>query len=165
MELKPFLISACTTIAISTSAFSFEIDGFKKGMSLQDAKKVVEKQKYEKLEVSEDRIQAWDAPGGDAAKFINIGFCKGKLVQVEKHLQPRFDFFTRLVEDKRIEHGKPIDAWSRPVDPSSSSESSSVSFVWKRGKDFTRVSYTEFKHNNQLSLIYETYNSCWAIPY
>ncbi len=163
--MKPFLISICTTIAISTNAFSFEIDGFKKGMSLQDAKKVAVKQKYEKIEVSEDRIQAWDTPDSDDARFINIGFCRGMLVQVEKHLQPRFEFFTRLVQDKRNEFGKPIDVWSKPVDFTSNNPSNSVSFLWRHGKDFTTVSYTEFKHNNQLSLSQETYNSCWEIPY
>ena len=158
-----YIISTLAVFWLSSNAYSFEVDGFRSGMSMNEAKKMLLNQNREKVEMEEGRLMAWDT--AEKQRFINIGFCKGKVVQVEKHLQPRFDIFIRLVEDKRNELGKPIDAWSEPIDPMSTVEKSSVSFAWKRSKDIVTATYTEFKHNNQLSVNFETQNSCWKTRY
>lgn len=94
-----------------------------------------------------------------------MNFCKGRLVQVQKNLQPRFDYFVRLVDDLRKQHGRPLDAWSRPSDVASNAESSDVSFIWRDGSDFVTVTYTQFLSNNQLSITHGARNDCWRIPY
>ena len=134
-------------------------------MSINETKNILEKYSYGKVEVEDNRIMAWDSPERDSGRFINLGFCNGKLVQVEKHLKPRFDYFTKLVQEKRRELGKPIDVWSRPTDVTSNYESNSIIFLWKDGGAFVSVSYTEFNANNQLGLTYEIQNKCWKIPY
>ena len=163
--MKPIVITVFFLLACIEVAIAFEIDGFKSGMSIQEAQNILEKYSYGKVEVEANRIMAWDSPDRGSNRFINLGFCNEKLVQVEKHLKPQFDYFARLVEEKRRELGKPIDAWSRPTDVASNVESNSITFLWKDGNSFITVSYTEFASNNQLGITYEIYNKCWKIPY
>ena len=152
-----FFLLGCVSI---TGAF--EIDGFKSGMSIQEAQEVLNKYSYVNIEVQENRIYAQHSYD---KHFIVILFCDGKLVQFHKDLKPRFDYFTRLIDEKRNEFGKPIDAWSRPTDVTSNVESNTITILWKADDTIISVSYTEFPQNNQLSILYETYNTCWKIPY
>jgi len=98
-------------------------------------------------------------------RLFNLNFCKGSLVQVQKELEPRFDHFVRLIDEKRRELGRPIDAWSRPPGVTESLDKSSITFVWKNGKTLIQVSYTEFPSNKFLDITYEIKNTCWKIPY
>ncbi len=150
-------------------AQAFDVDGLKSGMSIEQAKSVIEKYSYGKVEIEENQIRAWDPPGppGVTGRFIVLNFCKGKLALLQKHLKPRFDYFVRLVQEKRRELGPPVDAWSRPTDIKSHFESNSIYFLWKDGLTFIfiKVSYTEFGSNNQLDITNEIRNECWQIPY
>lgn len=146
-------------------SIAFEVDGFKSGMVTQEAHRLLETHSYGKLEIKEDRIIAWDYGEKDYNRFINLGFCEGKLVQIEKHVKARFDYFTRLVDEKTRELGKPMNAWSRPAKIASNVESNSIVFLWKDGSTFVIVEYTEFASNNQLAITYETDNKCWKTPY
>lgn len=141
---------------------AFEIDGFKRNMSIQEAQAKIKRSFYDKVEVKENYIMAHD---NDSNRFIGLSFCDGKLIQVEKHLQPRFDYFTRLVDEKRNELGKPFDAWSNPTDVTSNIETNSVTFLWKVEDIIIQVIYYEYPTNKQLSILYQTYNKCWKIPY
>ena len=163
--MKAIVITVFFLLASIEGAIAFEIDGFKSGMSMQETKKVLENYSYGKVEVQENYIRAWDSPDRGSNRFISLGFCNGQLVQVQKHLNPRFDYFARLVEEKRKELGKPIDVWCRPTDVTSNVERNSITFLWKDGNSFIEVSYTEFTSNNQLDITYEIYNKCWKIPY
>lgn len=154
-----FIICVFILLAASVS-HAFEIDGIKSGISMDEAKKLLESYSYKTIEVKDNSIIASDEPRG-SDRFIALSFCKGKLVQAQKHLKPRFDYFVRLVNEKRRELGKPTDAWTRPTDVTSNYESNSVSFLWKDGPTFIKVTYSEFGSNNQLDILYEIKNSCW----
>jgi len=160
--LKKIIFTTFFLLGCVSIAYAFEIDGFKSGMSIQDAQGVLKKHSYVNIQVQENRIYAEHSVDN---RFINIGFCNDKLVQFQKDLKPRFDYFTRLVAEKRNELGKPLDSWSRPTDVSSNVESNSITFLWKADDTIITVFYTEFPQNNQLSITYETYNTCWKIPY
>ncbi|MFH1931332.1 MAG: hypothetical protein ABIN18_07060 [Pseudomonadota bacterium] len=142
-------------VSISTA---FEIDGFISGMSMQEAQKNVKRFSYDKVQVQEGRIMAFDYPEKGSNRLVNLIFCNGKLVHIMKSLTPRFDYFTRLVDQKRKEFGKPVDAWSVPTDVTSNIESNSITFLWTVDDTIIHVSYTEFSSNNDLSISYDTYD-------
>jgi hypothetical protein len=152
-------------LAISSPIHSFEIDGLRSGMSYEEAKARIEKQSFGQVDLKDNHIGAWDAPTQGSNRGLFLNFCKGRLVHVQKNLQPRFDYFTRLVDEKRKELGRPLDAWSQPADVTSTVESNAVSFVWRQGADVVTVTYVQFRSNNQLYIGYETRNDCWRIPY
>lgn len=159
--------AAWVTIAlvICPPAFPFEVDGLRSGMSFDEAKSIVEKQSYGHVEAKDNHIGAWDAPTKRPGRGIFLNFCKGRLVQVQKDLQPRFDYFVKLVDDKRRKLGQPLDAWSRPTDVTSSAESNAIALIWRDGSDFVTVTYTQFSSNNQLDITHDARNDCWRIPY
>lgn len=153
------------TLAISSPVCSFELDGLRSGMSYEEAKTRIEKQSFGRVDLKENHISAWDAPAQGSNRSFFLNFCKGRLIHVQKNLEPRFDYFTRLIDEKRKELGRPLDAWSQPTDVTSTVESNTVSFVWREGADFVTVTYVQFRSNNQLYIRYETRNDCWKIPY
>ena len=163
--MKKIIFTTLILLGFVSISSAFEIDGFIRGMSMQEAQENVKSFSYDKVEVKEGRIFARDYRNKGSYRSINLIFCNGKLVQITKDLKPRFDYFTRLVDEKRKEFGKPVDAWSRPTDVTSNIEFDSITFLWKVDDTIIDVSYTEFSTNNQLSITYETYNTCWKIPY
>jgi len=84
-----------------------------------------------------------------------------KLVHLQKHLEPSFDYFTRLIESKRKELGQPINAWSRPTDATLPIDSNTISFLWEDGDTIITISYIEFEKKNQLHITYEINHECW----
>lgn len=139
---------------------AFEIDGLRNGMSPEQVKKVLESS-YQGIHTKDSNIMGYHISTG---RFINANFCKGELVQVQKDLNPTFQAFVKLVDQKTKEVGKPFAAWTRPATVESPVEINSVSFLWKAGQTFITVSYTEFPSNNTLDIVYEAQNSCWKVP-
>jgi hypothetical protein len=138
---------------------AFEIDGLKSGISMDQAKKILATYSYKNIGIEDTSITA-----SDNERRIVLSFCKGKLVQANKHLKQRLDYFVRLVDEKRRELGKPVDAWSAPTDVTSTLVSNSVSFFWKDGPAFLIVRYIQFDTNNQLDMTYSISNSCFKTP-
>lgn len=158
--------STLVTIALMTCrpALAFEVDSFQSGMLFAEAKSLVEKQGYERVDVKDNHIGAWRTQTV-VASAIFLNFCKGRLVSVQKNLQPRFDYFARLVDEKRSTLGRPLDAWSRPTDVASSVDSNAIHLIWRDGPDFVSITYTEFSSNKQLHITYDARNDCWRTPY
>ena len=165
--VKQFAILLFITMVGCSSAFAFEVDGFRSGMSFNDARSLVEKRPYDSIEVKDKNIEARDNPSKGSARAIFLNFCNGRLVQVQKHLQPRFDYFVRMADEKRRELGRPLDGWSRPTDltSTSSAESNAIAFIWRDSSDFVSITYTQFSSNNQLDITHDARNHCWRIPY
>lgn len=147
------------------ASFSFEVDGFKSGMTREQAKNLIEKYNYDKVEFIYNSIVAMDTSGKRTGRRIVLSFCEGKLVRLRKGLQPRFDYFVRLLDEKRNELGRPIDAFARPSPVTSNFEMNSLSFFWKDGPIVIEVEYTDFGSSSQLDIGYEIGNQCWKSPY
>lgn len=162
--MTKFIVAFLMIIFVQAS-FAFELDSFKSGMTIEQAKTLIEKSSYDKVEIKDNHIGAWDAPQKGTHRGIYLNFCKGKLVQVQKHLKPRFDYFVRLLDEKRRELGRPLDAWSRPTNVTSNFEENSISFFWKDGPTLIQVSYHDFGSNTQLDITYEIGNECWKSLY
>lgn len=161
--MKRYFFALLLIGASISCANAFEADGFRSGMPISEAKRLLENNVHRTIKVSAENIQAWDE--NKSSSFINLGFCKGKLVLYEKHLEPRFDYFVRLMEKKRQQLGPPVDAWGVPTDLTATFESNTIKVLWKYGNSLEMLSYTKFESNDQLSLIYETKNKCYEIPY
>lgn len=87
----------------------------------------------------DSHIEAMDVPTKGSARRILLNFCKGRLVQVPKYLQPRFNYFVRLSYKKRKELDPPLDAWSRPTDVTFSRESDAIVLIWRDGSVFLTI--------------------------
>lgn len=158
------IVALITIVMLGANvSHAFEMDGLKSGISTEVAKRLLESYSYKNIKIEDHSIIASDQTGGES-RLIALSFCNNKLVQAQKHLIPRFDNFIRLVNDKRKEIGKPIDAWTEPTDVTSNLEKNAVSFLWKDGPTFIKISYTEFKSNNQFDITYEIKNKCWELP-
>lgn len=151
-------------IMISMPAYSFEIDGFQSGMSYEAAKTLIESQSFDRVELGDNYMVAQDLPDDYFGRLYSLNFCKGQLTLVQKNLNPRFDYFVRLIHEKRNQLGQPLDAWSEPNDVTSMIDSNAVFFIWRDGSaDLVTVSYVEFTSNSQLSITYETRNECRSV--
>jgi hypothetical protein len=152
-------------LAICPRAHSFELDGLKSGMAYEEVKAVLESQSYEHIQYKGNNIIATDTKPQPHGRLISLNFCKSLLVSMQKHLIPRFEIFVSLVYEKRRELGRPLDAWTRPPDFTSSVESNSISFIWRAANDFTSITFTQFQSNNQLDITLDVQNDCYPVPY
>lgn len=154
------LFVAFLMIIFAPASFAFEVDGFKSGMTIGQAKILIERYSYDKVEITDNSIVAMDTSGKRTDRKIVLSFCQGKLVRLEKGLQPRFDYFVRLLDEKRREMGRPIDAFARPTPVTSNFEMNSISFFWKNGPTVIEVEYWDFGSNTQLDIRYEIGSEC-----
>ena len=154
-----FVMLLCSAF-LAVEAAAFEIAGLKSGMSMSEAKKVVQDLGYKKITVTENGIDAVSDPQSPL-DGVFASFCKGKLVRAQRLLDPKFDHFVRLVEEKERELGKHRVAWARTEGLESGTEESIVFFSWTKGETSVTVSYRELSSNNQLDVVYEIKNSCW----
>lgn len=153
--MRRSILGLALLLLAANVTFAFEIDGLVSGMSLERARKTLEGSAYKSIQTRENGILA---SGGN--RFILLTFCKGELVLVQKHLTPSFDNFVRLVDKKRLELGKPADAWTEPADVSVPIERNAVSILWRDSLSTVKVTFTEFASNKQLDILYESKNSC-----
>jgi hypothetical protein len=165
-SMKLIILLLVFIVLAVNSTLAFNIDSLKSGMSIEQAKAVLKDHGYDKIQVEDNYISAWYSPQVKGyIKSIFLNFCKGKLVNVQKHLEPRFDYLTRILMEKRRELGRPVDSWSTPADITSNSKSNSISFLWKDGPTFIKVSWHDFGTNNQLDISYDIKHDCWQLPY
>lgn len=148
-------------VGLCLPAFAFEVQGLRSGMSLDEAQSVVQKQSYDRIEVTDNQIQAWDLPTSGRERGIFLTFCEGRLILVAQHLRPRFDLFVRLVDEKREALGPPLDAWASPTEATSPVDHDGISFAWRNGEDIVTVTYTEFSSNSQLDVAHEAQHECY----
>lgn len=164
IRMQHLIMGILAVLVLGSTSHAFEIDGFKSGMSVGEAQKQLEAYSYKNIKQEGNNITAY-YHSVKSPRLFNLNFCKGVLVQVQKELDPSFDRFVRLIDEKRKELGRPVDAWSNRADATASLEKSSITFIWKNGKTLIQASYKEFPSNNFLDIVYEEKNECWKIPY
>jgi hypothetical protein len=153
-------VAVTASLALWSSAYSFETDGFKSGMAFSEAQRLI-KSRFTHIEIKDDYIGASNAPGTHRDIFLT--FCKGRLVMLQRYFDPRFETFVRLVADKSKELGTPLDTMARPANVDGV-KVNAISFLWRVQSDFLLVSYTEFPTNAQLDVVYQARNDCWSTP-
>ena len=60
--MRSICISVFITLISIYCAHGFEIDGLTDGMSMEQAKSIIQKFSYNKIEVNDNHIGAWDYP-------------------------------------------------------------------------------------------------------
>ncbi|HEY0720621.1 MAG TPA: hypothetical protein VGE50_05155 [Gammaproteobacteria bacterium] len=80
-------------IILAGTLRAFEIDGFKSGMTVVDAE-LHAKAMGLSVSGSERTRYFSDITSATGPRFYGLFFCEGRLVNVQKHLKPRFDVFT-----------------------------------------------------------------------
>ena len=164
--MRRHAISSLLFLVFAPNVYSFEVDGFRTGMSLADAHALIKSRNYSEVQVKDNHIGAWDTPpsGLVAARTIFLTFCKDRLAQMQKYSPPGFEQFARLVHERRKELGRPLDAFSQASGGARGSHDS-VSLVWRSGREFVTISYIQFAANSQVDTIYDVPNDCWRLPY
>jgi len=151
--MKKSILAACILLISVSVAGAFEVDGVKSGMSIDQAKAVLEKYWPGSIDDRGGRIVAYSDRVLDPLLVLN--FKKGKLYKYQKRSFPNFRYFSQLVEDKRREFGKPIDALFEPANAASAHEINCLQFHWKNGKCTCTVSYSQNDPNSWMTMTYE----------
>jgi hypothetical protein len=144
-----------------SAAYSFEVDGLISGMTLEEAKKVLERYSFSKIYIKENSMRAWDYPEKNTHRMITLIFCKDKLVYLQKHLLPSFERFVKMVDSNRRKLGQPLKTWSQPTDVNLPINGNTISFLWEDSDTIITIAYTEFEKDDQLHITYEISHECW----
>lgn len=146
------LITFALLFSVNVSA-AFEIDGFKSGMTQDQAKAVLEKHWYGSIEDRGNRIVAYPKVVNDP--YLVLHFKKGGLYRYQKRCFPEFAYFTQLVAEKRKELGRPTDALFTPPNITSTKDINCMEFLWKNGKYTCKISYAQNDPNSWMTITYE----------
>jgi len=152
-KMKKFTLVGLVLLFSINFVSAFEVNGFKSGMTMDQAKTVLEKSWSGSIEDRGNRIVAYPKLVKDP--LIVLNFNKGKLHRYQKRLSPEFAYFTQLVADKRKEMGKPIDASFEPTNAASTQDINCFQFHWKNGKCTCKVSYSQNDPNSWMTITYE----------
>ena len=126
---------------------AFDIDGFRSGMSIEEANALIATRKYSRVTSTASGILLF---GATPDEFWSLSFRANRLMMLQKNLVPDFRRFTEVVQAFREEHGKPIDVFVRSADPLSKQPESGIHFLWDIGADDLQVSYWP----SQLNVVY-----------
>jgi hypothetical protein len=148
------LILVISVLLLSVNiATAFEINGFKSGMTMDQAKSILEKHWCGSIEDRGNRIVAYPKLMNDP--MLVLHFKKGSLYRYQKRCLPEFAYFAQLVADTRKELGRPVDAWFEPTNITSSNDINCFEFLWKNGKYNCRLSYSQRDPNSWMTITYE----------
>jgi len=142
-----------------SNVYSFDVDGFKNGMSQKELRENLNDWKFDKIEERDNFIRAWDIPDSGAKRWYVFTFCNTKLNSVQKDIKPSMKNFILLFQKLTSIHGKPIDSHVE-MSIDSIGETNSISFHWANGKDLITLSYHVFPNNDQLAVRYENDSKC-----
>lgn len=138
---------------------SFDIDGFRNGMSQETIKNNLSEWKFDKVEEKENFIKAWDIPKRGNERLYVFNFCNKKLRDIQKNFEPSMKNFIFLFNKFSSIHGKPIDSHT-DSSLSNIGESWSIAFYWRTGRDLVTLTYYVHPNNDQLTVMYENDSKC-----
>jgi hypothetical protein len=160
------IIAFLIIVLLPNSIFAFNLDGLESGMLRQEAIEIIKKYKCSKI-IESDTSSSFLAyepnhlkPWKDRLCY-SLSFCGGRLVQLQKNLEPRFEHFVRLVNETRDRIGKPDDAWSVPASVLTEKESNTVKFLWINTDSSILINYSEWEKHSQLSVVLTDNNECF----
>lgn len=140
-------------------AYAFELDGLRSGMTKNEAIAALKRISVG-IDDQGETIIAGDKLDKPSARTFALNFCKGRLVSLQKLLLPRWDYFVRLVQEKRRELGRPADVLGDPSDTTSTLKSDAVRVVWRYRDHAEIITYTKFPANDQLDIVLSVKNDC-----
>lgn len=151
--MKKLVLITFVLLFLVSIAAAFEIDGFKSGMTQKQAKSHLAKYWYGSVEVKGDKIAAY--PQSMDEPLIVLQFRKGLLYRYETRYLPNIVGFARFVEEKRMEFGKPYDAWFGSTNTASNNDIDHLEFLWKKGKSNCRLSYSQNEPSSRMTITFE----------
>jgi hypothetical protein len=138
-------------------AFSFEVDGFKSGMTKKEVKELLNGWNFDRIQEQEDKfgsyIRAYDIPTKNTYRHYRFQFANDKLILLQKHLFPSMKNFILLFDRLTSLYGKPIDSNTR-IELSTYGESHEISFLWHAKSEAIDLSYSVFPNNDAFSITY-----------
>jgi len=153
--LTIFLSTLLLLGAVQGSAFAFDMNGFKTGMSYTDVLTHLQEMNYKKIQEEGKSIHAYAAD-----RLVNFNFCKQKLVGYQVEYEASSKNYIVLV-DEYIKRFGTANKMSTDIRLKQLGQVSSLTMYWKSEDDSYQISYTVFPTNDNLNLYVESKNSCW----
>jgi hypothetical protein len=147
------LFSIFIILIISSESQSFDLDGFKSGMTKKEVKNQLSEWKFDVIDEKNNVITAYDALKTANPRWYVFNFTNDKLVLIQKDVKPSMKNFMILVEKLTDTYGKSIDTHA-DTSIDASGETHAISIFWKRGRELITLKYNVFPNNDQLSMIY-----------
>jgi hypothetical protein len=141
-------------MVIHPKAHSFEVDGFKSGMSQEKVMDRLNKLNFWKIEREEGFIMAHDDLAKKNMRAYSFNFSKGKLTKIQKEFSPSMKHFIILFDKLSTYYGKPIDSHAGSSD-GTHGEQYGIEFLWRKELHLITLKYNVFPMNDQLSVLYE----------
>lgn len=140
------------------SAYAFDVDGFRSGMTKAEVMRLLEAGNYKKISTEGSLVMAMDIPLGETSRHNSFYFCQDKLFRYTKSLRPEFHYFVRLFSEKRKILGPPTDVIPIPFSGTTIesnaftqgyiTDDDSLSVLWNIGGDVAILSYKRFKQES-----------------
>jgi hypothetical protein len=151
-------------LLVTNSAFAFEVDQFRAGMSRGLVKEYLKDWNFDQFEdVSADVLLAYDLPTKATNRLFKFNFCNEKLVSFEQSLKASAKNFVTVTQNYVRQYGQPmrVDASTNVV---SSGEKASMILYWRVRYYFVGLRYLNLPNGEDLAVVYEVNNNCWQAP-
>lgn len=168
MARRVFSLFLIVSALAASPVFSFEINGFKSGMTRKQVKALAEK-KYSKIQDEQEMLTAWNIDANRIVDSILLSFCRDKLVFVSSVLDADFSIKNIfLLTDRYLQtYGQPSrvvatsDVLARGV-----GESRSIVYVWRSGHEQYSLIFTYLENAaGSINLLRQTDNTCFNPRY
>lgn len=147
------LVSLFLIVFTPQQVKSFEVDGFKNGMTKKEVIEILGKSNFDRIEDKEGTITAYDIPTKGTYRYYNFSFGNAKLVFLNKNFPPSMKNFIFLFDNFTTLYGKPVDSYTK-ISLETYGETRRISFMWKTQSETIDLDYSVFPNNDQLSISY-----------
>lgn len=157
----PIVLALFVLLTICSKAHSFEVDGFKSGISHKEVLTKLNSMNFEKIIDKGTAIRALgDYPLTPNSSFYSFGFCDDKLVSLTKGVKGTTKNLIILFEKFSTTYGELKGAYAT-TQIESVGEINSISFRWEKDSDKIILNYSIVPSSERINLIYETKNKCY----
>ena len=130
--------------------FAFDVDGFKSGMTKEEAKETLKRWNFDRVDEEEDLISAYDT-SETGQRHIVLGFKNDKLNSFQKHFSPSMENFRLLLNKLTSVYGRPSESDSETS--LNTNETRKTTVRWKRRFEIIELCYIPIPDNKALYTI------------
>ncbi len=149
---------------LSASAFAFEVDAFKSGMTKDQVKEALKTYSFDKVQdYSAQTLIAYDQPEKGSNRQFVFDFCNDKLAGLQQDVAPTNRNLVIIINAYNTKYGQPMRV-NANSSVTSIGDKNELALYWRKGLDVLGVRYSVIAPLEQLQLQYDTPNNCWQTP-
>jgi len=143
-------------------ALAFDVDGFRSGMTYEEAKQVISRMAPQHTLFYEQTSIVWNTDQNLATSLRSVSFQQDgpdgvrRLAVYHKHLPSDFSRFFALVKSFRDRLGMPMEVLATPADPAKEYSQDMVTMAWRAQEEQIAVKYRP----DFLIIVYTDFSIC-----